>query len=292
MAGVMGKETYAYFYDSTTAPNSPPECGTVKHDNITPVITMFSAVILGIVEGFTEFLPISSTAHLILASRLLSIAQSEFTKTFEIAIQSGAILAVVVLYWRTLLRWTALKKMAAAFIPTGIIGVAIYPFVKSELLENTAVVLFSLAIGGVLLIAFEQLFREKTGLAGIEDIGYGKAIAIGLFQSVAMIPGISRAAATIVGGMLLGIPRAMIVEFSFLLAVPTMLAATGLDLVKNAGAFSPSELGVLAIGFTTSFLTAVFGIKFLLQYIRRHSFAAFGVYRILLVAAFLLLISR
>lgn len=261
----------------------------MERANIILVITIFSAVILGIVEGFTEFLPISSTAHLILASRLLSIAQSEFTKTFEIAIQSGAILAVVVLYWRTLLRWAALKRVAAAFIPTGIIGLALYPFVKNQLLENTAVVLFSLALGGVLLIVFERLFQEKTGLAEIEDISYRKAIGIGLFQSVAMIPGVSRAAATIVGGMLLGIPRAVIVEFSFLLAVPTMLAATGFDLVKNAGAFSPSELGVLAIGFTTSFLTAVFGIKLLLQYIRRHSFTVFGVYRILLVAAFIAL---
>lgn len=256
------------------------------------MITSFSALVLGIVEGFTEFLPISSTAHLILASRLLSLAQSEFMKTFEIAIQSGAILAVVVLYWRTLLRWAALKRVVAAFIPTGIIGMALYPFVKGVLLENTAVVLFSLAIGGVLLIAFERLFQEKTGLAAIEDISYGKAIGIGLFQSIAMIPGVSRAGATIIGGMLMGIPRTVIVEFSFLLAVPTMLAATGIDLIKNAGVFSSSELNVLAIGFITSFVTAVASIKFLLQYIRRRSFTSFGIYRILLVVAFLLLIGR
>jgi len=251
------------------------------------MITHITAFILGIVEGFTEFLPISSTAHLILASDLLRIAQSDFTKTFEIVIQGGAILAVVALYWHRFLEWESLKKIVAAFIPTGILGLALYKVVKTYLLGDTAVVLWSLAAGGVALILFEKLFAEKDTVANIKDITYKQAVGIGLFQSIAMVPGVSRSAATIVGGMILGIRRELIVEFSFLLAVPTMLAATGLDLVKSAHSFSASQFGVLAIGFAVSFVTAIVGIKFLLGYVRHHTFTAFGVYRILLVLAFL-----
>jgi len=264
-----------------------------------------AALILGVVEGFTEFLPISSTAHLILASRLLGVAQSEFAKTFEIAIQSGAILAVVVLYWRKFLDWDVLKKVAAAFVPTGIIGLAAYSFVKNYLLEDISVVLWALGIGGALLIIFERWKRRVSinAAAGApsgasvalptagEAITYKKAVGIGVFQAVAVIPGVSRAAATIVGGMLLGIGRAQIVEFSFLLAVPTMLAATGLDLVRNANAFSSSEVGTLAIGMVVSFLAATLSIKFLLRYIKTHDFTGFGIYRILLALLFLLLFT-
>ncbi len=251
------------------------------------MITHLSAAILGIVEGFTEFLPISSTAHLILASDILNISQSNFTKTFEIAIQSGAILAVVALYWRRFLEKESLKKVIVAFIPTGIIGLVFYKIAKDYLLGSTAVVLWSLAIGGLLLIVFERFFKGREGVGDIKDLSYAKAAGIGLFQSIAIIPGVSRAASTIVGGMLMGIRREAIVEFSFLLAVPTMLAATGLDLLKNYREFSTSDFGVLAIGFAVSFVTAILSIKFLLNYVRKHSFTAFGVYRIILVAVFL-----
>lgn len=251
------------------------------------MITHFTAFILGIVEGFTEFLPISSTAHLILASDLMRIAQSDFTKTFEIVIQSGAILAVIALYWKRFLEWESLKKIAAAFIPTGILGLALYKVVKTYLIGDTTIVLWSLALGGIALILFEKLFAEKDTVANLKDITYKQAVGIGLFQAIAMVPGVSRSAATIVGGMILGLRRELIVEFSFLLAVPTMLAATGLDLVKSAHAISSSEFGVLAIGFVVSFATAIVGIKFLLGYVRKHTFTAFGVYRILLVLAFL-----
>lgn len=251
------------------------------------MITHFIALILGIVEGFTEFLPISSTAHLILASNLMHIFQSDFTKTFEIVIQSGAILAVVALYWRKFLEWESLKKIIVAFIPTGILGLIFYKVVKTYLIGDTTVVLWSLALGGIALILFERFFNEKDRAADVKDITYKQAIGIGLFQSVAMIPGVSRSAATIVGGMILGLRRELIVEFSFLLAVPTMLAATGLDLVKSAHAISGSQFSVLAIGFVVSFITAIVGIKFLLGYVRKHTFTAFGIYRILLVLAFL-----
>ncbi|MGC9610691.1 MAG: undecaprenyl-diphosphate phosphatase [Minisyncoccia bacterium] len=253
------------------------------------MISYLAAVILGVVEGFTEFLPISSTAHMILVSDILKITQSDFVKTFEIVIQSGAILAVVALYWEKFLDWELLKKIAAAFIPTGILGLVFYKLVKNYLLGDIAVILWSLSLGGILLIVFEKFFHERNEMANMKDISYGKAAIIGLFQSIAMIPGVSRAAATIVGGMLLGIRRELIVEFSFLLAVPTMLAATGLDLFKSSFAFSASQFGILSVGFIVSFIMAVISIKFLLNYIRRHSFAAFGYYRIVLVALFILL---
>jgi undecaprenyl-diphosphatase len=258
---------------------------------------MFSALhalILGIVEGFTEFLPISSTAHLILAESLLRISQSDFTKTFDIVIQSGAILAVVALYWRKFFNWEVLKRLVVAFIPTGVIGLALYSVVKTYLLGSVPVVLWALALGGVLLIGFEYLYakREREGkveISAVAELSYKKAALIGACQAVAIIPGVSRSAATIVGGMLLGVSRETIVEFSFLLAVPTMLAATGLDVVKNLSLFSSGNLLVLAIGFVAAFLSALFGIRFLLRYIRTHTFTAFSIYRIALVALFLLL---
>ena len=260
------------------------------------MISHFSALILGLVEGFTEFLPISSTAHLILTSQLLGIAQSNFTKTFEIAIQSGAILAVLTLYWKKFLNPETLKKIVVAFIPTGILGLVFYQVVKNYLLGNIAVVLWALGIGGALLIIFEYLFEKKVDAqkippgVDIESISYKKSFFVGIFQSVAMIPGVSRSAATIIGGMLMGISRETIVEFSFLLAVPTLLAATGLDLFKNLDAFSSSDFGILAVGLVASFFTAIVSIKFLLRYIKGHTFTIFGVYRIALAVAFLLVL--
>lgn len=247
------------------------------------MIDIYQSVVLGIIEGFTEFLPISSTAHLILASYLLGIAQSNFLKTFEIAIQSGAILAVVVLYWRKFLDKDILKRIIAAFIPTAIIGFIFYGIIKTYLLESIPVVLWALGLGGILLILFEMRFKNKDTTGDIKNISYRNSLCIGVFQSLGVIPGVSRAAATIIGGMMLGIRRETIVEFSFLLAVPTMIAATGLDLFKSFNEFSSSQFSVLALGFLVSFIMAIISIRFLLNYIRRHSFSAFGIYRILLV---------
>ena len=254
-------------------------------------MTIWDSIILGIVEGLTEFLPVSSTGHLILASDLLGIPSTEFLKSFEIAIQLGAILAVVVLYWKSFLELPVLKRIAAAFIPTGIIGLLLYPFAKAYLLENTLLVLWALLLGGIALIIFELLHKEPEGaVQHVKDITYTQSFIIGIAQAVAIIPGVSRSAATILGGLMLGVGRVAIVEFSFLLAVPVMIAATGLDLYKSVGAFNPGDFELLAVGFVVSFIVALGSIKFLLQYVLSHTFIPFGIYRIVLALFFLLII--
>lgn len=251
-------------------------------------MNLLNAVIFGIVEGLTEFLPISSTGHLILTARLLGALQTDFLKSFEIAIQLGAILSVVVLYRRPLFAdLKVLKRVIAAFIPTAILGLVFYKAVKKFLLGSDRVVLWALFIGGILLIIFELTHREKEeGDEKLSDISYARSFLIGIFQSIAIIPGVSRAAATICGGLMLGLKRKTIVEFSFLLAVPTMLAATGFDLAKSAGVFSSRQFIFLLIGFLTAFIVALIGIKLLLSFIKRHNFIPFGVYRIILALAF------
>ncbi len=242
------------------------------------------SVILGVVEGFTEFLPISSTAHLILMGKILKISQTEFVKSFEIAIQLGAILAVVWLYWKRLfLNKAIIKRIIAAFLPTAVLGLLLYKFFKGVLMENIAVIVWALFLGGVLLIVFELRHKEKSyAVENIEKISYRQCFLIGAFQSLAMVPGVSRAGATILGGLLLGLKRKAIVEFSFLLAVPTMLAATGYDLLKTGAGFSSNQFGVLAAGFLTSFFVAILSIKFLLHYVQKNNFISFGVYRIII----------
>ena len=168
-------------------------------------MTPFDAVILGIVEGISEFLPISSTGHVILASSLLGIEQSEFVKTFEIAIQLGAILAVLALYWKSFLDWPLLKKIIVAFVPTALIGLALYHVVKTYLIGNEAVVLLALLIGGVALVMFEYLHGERVGARNLSALSYTEALAIGCAQAIAIIPGVSRSAATVLGGLALGL---------------------------------------------------------------------------------------
>lgn len=254
------------------------------------MFTLIHAVILGAIEGITEFLPISSTAHLMLATRALGIPFSAFSTTFTIAIQSGAILAVVALYFRTLLNWHTLTKLIVAFIPTGIIGLALYPFISGTALESIPLVLTTLALGGALLILFEYAHAKHPPTDVSEYISYRQAIGIGIAQSFAMIPGVSRAAATIIGGMLMGVSRMAMVEFSFLLAVPTMLAATALDLYKHYTLFTRDEFTLLAVGFITAFITALIAITWLLKFMQTHSFAPFGWYRILLALTVLVVL--
>lgn len=257
-------------------------------------MTFLDSSLLGVVEGISEFLPISSTAHLILTGRLLGLPQTDFLKTFEVAIQLGAILSVVVLYWRSFLQSKeVLFKIAAAFVPTMIIGFVLHEVIKNVFFESTTLILWSLLLGGVFLIAFEKFHREASDATDdIASVTYKQAVVIGLFQSVAVVPGVSRAAATIVGGLLLGLKRKTIVDFSFLLAVPTMLAATALDLVKEGGAFSSADYGLLAVGFVTSFIVAILAIKWLLRFIKNHSFTAFGVYRIIIAILFFLYVRN
>jgi undecaprenyl-diphosphatase len=252
------------------------------------------AIIFGIVEGITEFLPISSTGHLMLTAHAVGLTQTSFLKSFEIVIQFGAILSVVALYWRSLLvDREVMKRVIVAFIPTGVLGLTVYKLVKNYLLSSSTVVLWSLLLGGIFLIVFELLHKEDDdAVEDLATIPYRTSVLIGLFQSIAMIPGVSRSASTIVGGLVLGLKRKTIVEFSFLLAVPTMLAATGLDLVKNAGQFDVGQIHFLAIGFVVSFFAALAGVKYLLSFIKKHTFIPFGIYRIILVAVFWYIMYR
>jgi undecaprenyl-diphosphatase len=253
-------------------------------------MNILDSVLLGILEGISEFLPISSTGHLILASRILGIPATEFVKSFEIAIQLGAILSVVALYYRKFFDLRIITRLVAAFVPTAVIGLAAYPFLKRYLLANDVLVAYSLIVGGILLILFEYFHKEAPEAAeDIRLISHKRVAVIGLFQAIAIIPGVSRSAATILGGLGLGFRRRMIAEFSFLLAVPTMAAATGLDLLKSAGGFTAGELGILAVGFTVSFIVALGSIFFLLEFIKKHTFIPFGIYRIALGLAFLAL---
>lgn len=255
-------------------------------------MTLLHSIILGIVEGFTEFLPISSTAHLVMTSRLLGLDQNDYLKSFEIIIQLGAILAVVALYWKTLFRVEIIKRLIVAFLPTGILGLLFYKIIKHFLLGNFNVMLGALILGGLFLIVFEKTHKENLDAEeDLAKIPYKTCLWIGLFQSVAMIPGVSRSAATIVGGLILGLQRRTIVEFSFLLAVPTMLAATVLDLAKNANSFSLDQIGILSAGFVTSFVMGLISIKFLLAILRKKTFVPFGIYRIGIGLLFLALLT-
>jgi undecaprenyl-diphosphatase len=256
-------------------------------------MTFLDAIILGIVEGLTEFLPISSTAHLILASRVLEIPSSDFLSSFIIAIQLGAIASIVLIYWKTIL-WDLerMKRVAVAFLPTAVIGFLLYKLLKDYLIENLMLIASALFVGGVILIVFEYFHKRETVTVETEGpFGYGTAFLIGLAQSLAIIPGVSRAGATILGGLMLDVPRKEIVEFSFLLAIPTMLAATGYDLFKNGASFATGEWELLTVGFIVSFLAAYAGVRWLLRYIETHTFTGFGWYRIALaviVFAFLI----
>jgi undecaprenyl-diphosphatase len=254
-------------------------------------MTILHALILGLIEGLTEFLPISSTAHLVLAGDWLQLPSSEFLKTFDISIQLGAILAVVIIYWRKI--WSSkdlIYKIAAAFLPTAVIGLLLYKTVKTYFLDNNYLIAASLLLGGIIIIILEKYYaRRPQAIATLPDSGrvmsYRQACLIGVCQSLAIIPGVSRAGATIIGGLGLGLKRQEIVEFSFLLAIPTMLAASGLDLYKSREiilALGSGDIMAWAVGFVSAFVTAIIGIKFFLKFIQTRDFQAFGWYRIVL----------
>jgi undecaprenyl-diphosphatase len=254
-------------------------------------MTYIDSIILGALEGFTEFLPISSTGHLILASYLLGLPQTEALKSFEIAIQLGSILAVVVFFWRSFLDVEVLKRLIVAFIPTGLVGFFLYRFIKDFLIGDPMIVVAALAFGGVAIIAIEHFHKKKENDAGdVRVMTYKQSFLVGLAQSLAVIPGVSRSGATVMGGLLLGIPRATILTFSFLLAVPTMLMATAYDIYKTPEALMGSQFSLLAVGFVVAFVVALVVIKFALAFVRKYSFTPFGVYRIALALLFWLII--
>lgn len=253
---------------------------------------LIQVLILSLVEGLTEFLPISSTGHLVLTSNLLKIPQTDFVKSFEVIIQLGAILAVVFLYWKKILNSKTLwKKILIAFLPAAVVGFSLYRVIKDIFLGNPVMTLWALFLGGILLIVFEVLWKQKDHkLDNIEDVSSKNALLIGIAQSVSVIPGVSRAGATIVGGLLTGLSRKAAVEFSFLLAIPTMFAATLLDLKESAFNFSSQEFLLLGIGFVGAFITALIAVKFFIKYVQNHTFIPFGVYRIVLSVLYWLII--
>lgn len=255
-------------------------------------MNFFQALILSAIEGLTEFLPISSTGHLILASRLLNIQPTEFVKSFEIIIQFGAILAVVVLYFGRIMNNRKLwLPMILAFIPTGILGLTVYKLIKTYLLGSVDVVLWSLLIGGVVMIVLEKfVFTSKAETVSEENLSPVKSVLIGIAQAVSMIPGVSRSAASIFGGMGVGLNREAAVEFSFLLAIPTMAAASGLDLVKSGFDFTGAEIILLMVGFVGAFATATISVKWLIGFIQKHNFVWFGIYRIIIALIFLVIL--
>ena len=247
---------------------------------------IIGAIILAIIQGITEFLPVSSTGHMILAAALLEIAQTDFVKSYELALQFGSILAVVFSYWRRFLDWNILKRIIVAFVPTAIIGFVLYRIYKGVLLGNSQVVLWALLLGGVFLVLFELFYREKSSFDDISRIPYKHCLLIGLLQCISIIPGTSRSAPTIICGLALGMKRKTVVLFSFLLAVPTMIVASGFDLVNSAGEFSSGQVGMLLTGFVISFLVALVAIKLFLGYVGKRNFIPFAVYRIFLVVLF------
>ena len=251
-------------------------------------MTIIQAIIIAIVEGLTEFLPVSSTGHMILTSSLLGVENNSFLKTFEISIQLGAILAIVIMYAKRFLRnFEIYKKLIIAFIPTAIIGFLAYGFIK-EYLFNPIIVSVTLILGGIILILVDKrLITQVSKYKELEDVSLKHALYIGLIQCISMIPGVSRAGATIVGGVFNGFNKKQAIEFSFLLAVPTMFAATGYDLLKTPIEFNNNEVTLLIIGLITAFIVAWIAVKAFLAFIEKFGFAYFGWYRILIGLLFL-----
>jgi undecaprenyl-diphosphatase len=253
-------------------------------------LDIITAILLGIVEGLTEFLPVSSTGHLILATELLGYDASRWA-LFNIAIQPGAILAIVVLYWRTfmgvlsgLTRWEApavafTRNLLVAFFPAVILGLA-FGDVIELMLENAVIVAWALIIGGFAIL-FVERYAKPVDVGGVANVSLRQSIMVGLVQCLAMIPGVSRSGATILGAMGFGVDRKTAAEFSFFLAVPTLTGATILQLFKHRDAITPDALGLIGIGFVVSFVVAFLVIKGFLAVVSRFGFAPFAWYRII-----------
>jgi undecaprenyl-diphosphatase len=254
-------------------------------------MSIIEAIILAIVEGITEFLPVSSTGHMIIASSLMGIAENPFTKTFTVAIQLGAIFSVVVLYWKRFFQTINFYiKLFVAFLPAALIGFLLNDYID-QLLERVEVVAVMLILGGIVFLFIDKLFK-KTEENEVPEINYTTALKIGFFQTIAMIPGVSRSAATIIGGLTQKLTKKTAAEFSFFLAVPTMAAATGYKLLKfyKAGnGFSSDEIMILLVGNAVAFIVAMLAIKSFIQFLTNNGFKLFGYYRIVLGAIILVL---
>jgi len=246
-------------------------------------MTIFDSIILGITEGITEFLPVSSTAHLIIASTLLGLKQTISNVAFEVIIQLGATLAIVVIYLNkiNLKEINLWKKVILAFFPLAIIGFLFRHQIKE--LFNLYTVAWMFIIGGIVFFIVEKFYNEdKIKVNEVEKVNYKQALIVGFFQVFALIPGTSRSGSTIVGGMLGGLSRKTAADFSFLLAIPTMFAASGYEFAKNISSFKEQNLIILTIGFIISFISCYIAVKWFLKFVKKYTLIPFGVYRIII----------
>ena len=267
-------------------------------------MNIVQSVIVAVVEGITEFLPVSSTGHMIITQKLLGVENNDFVKLFTINIQLGAILSVVVLYWKKFLEplkkgmveGTPLKRFAYRFdfylkllvavLSAAFVGLLFIGYIYA-LLESVVVVAISLVLGGIVLLFVDKWFNR---IPEDQEISYPKAIKIGMFQIISMIPGVSRSAATIIGGLTQGLSRKNAAEFSFFLAVPTMLAASVLELYKTFDSITAENIGILLLGNVVAFVVALLAIKGFIAFLTKHGFRLFGYYRILVGVVILILL--
>ena len=249
------------------------------------------AIVLAIIEGLTEFLPVSSTGHMIIGSSVMGISSHPFVKTYTVAIQLGAIMSVVVLYWKRFWQsWKFYFVLVLGFLPAAVAGFLFNDSID-QLLERVDVVGWMLIAGGMVLLFIDRLF-SRSSTEGLIEVSYNQSWKIGLFQCIALVPGVSRSAATIIGGLTQGLTKKAAAEFSFFLAVPTMLAATGYKLLKfylEGNSFGKSEISLLLIGNVVAFVVAMTAIKYFIGFLTRHGFKVFGYYRIALGVILLLL---
>ncbi len=252
------------------------------------------SVIIGIVEGITEFIPISSTGHMIIAEKLLKINDDSFNTVFTVAIQLGAILSVVVLYWKKFFdfsRWQFYVKLAVAVVPALILGF-LFSSKIDELLESSTTVAISMLAGGIVLLFIDNLFKNPV-IHDEKEVSYSKGFIIGIWQCIAMIPGVSRSAASIIGGMQQKLTRSAAAEFSFFLAVPTMLAATVYKVykyIKENGAFTSEQIKILTVGNIVAFIVALLAIKFFITMLKKYGFRIWGIYRVVVGIALLIML--
>lgn len=254
-------------------------------------MNLLNAIILGVVEGLTEFLPISSTAHLILTNKLLNIPQTDFASFFDVVIQSGAILAIIFLYFQYVLKNKDLwGKLFVSFLPTAVVGLIFQKIIKKYFFNSIDLIIGAMFLVGVFFIVFEVFFGNKNLKKNILKMSFFEAFLIGLGQSLAVIPGVSRAGAVILTMMILGYKRDESAIYSFLLAVPTIFAASGLEIIKSDfNFFTGSNLQILMIGFFVSFITALLVVKWFLNFLKTKTLIIFGIYRIVVALGFFMI---
>lgn len=252
-------------------------------------MSWIEALIIGIIEGLTEFLPVSSTGHMIITQKILGVESTDFVKAFIINIQFGAILSVLVIYWKKFFQTLNFYyKLFVAFIPAAVFGL-IFGNLIDSLLENVVVVAIMLVLGGIILVFVDNWFKNSS--VKDQEVTYKKSLLIGMFQVIAMIPGVSRSAATIIGGMTQKLNRKNAAEFSFFLAVPTMFAASGYKLLENYESINHDNIGILIFGNLVAFIVAFIAIKSFIAFLTKNGFKVFGYYRIIVGVIILVLLG-